>query len=297
MGYLPKISIVTPSFNQGQFLEQTILSVLGQNYPNLEYIIIDGGSSDNSVDVIKKYADKFAYWVSEPDNGQSHAINKGFQIATGDILCWLNSDDMFMPGILNYLAISMPLDQAIVLSGNCLHYSESQSDGVTSQGSHIVQNFREFDLLNIDFLTQPSTFWTRKVWDSVGKLNENLHFVFDWEWFIRAKIAKVSFISVDKTLSLYRQHDAHKTGAGGELRQQEIIDLYLHFGETENAFVYKNILIDKQVLNTKTAALVRYFCRVLRIRITDIKLLRFLFPLKYRKISLGKFTSIFYVAN
>ena len=93
--YNPKISIVTPSFNQGQFLEETILSVLEQEYPNLEYIIIDGGSSDNSLNIIKQYEKKLSYWVSEPDNGQTHAINKGFSHATGEIFMWLNSDDIF----------------------------------------------------------------------------------------------------------------------------------------------------------------------------------------------------------
>jgi glycosyltransferase involved in cell wall biosynthesis len=101
---LPKISIVTPSFNQGRFIEKTILSVIEQDYPNLEYIIIDGGSTDESVEIIKKYEKHLAYWVSEPDRGQSHAINKGFERATGEIFGWLNSDDWYHPGALKALA-------------------------------------------------------------------------------------------------------------------------------------------------------------------------------------------------
>src|ERR1700687_6032262 len=100
---LPRISVVTPSFNQGQFLEETILSVLGQNYPDLEYLIIDGGSTDSSVEIISKYADRLAYWESEPDRGQAHAINKGFARATGQIMCWINSDDFFFPHVFQQL--------------------------------------------------------------------------------------------------------------------------------------------------------------------------------------------------
>lgn len=120
---LPKISIVTPSFNQGKYLEKTILSVLEQDYPNLEYIIIDGGSTDNSVEIIKKYEKHLAYWVSEPDRGQSHAINKGFGHATGEILGWLNSDDYYAPGAPQAIAeafLANPDVGAIVGAGEFL---------------------------------------------------------------------------------------------------------------------------------------------------------------------------------
>jgi glycosyltransferase involved in cell wall biosynthesis len=294
---LPKISVVTPSFNQGQFLEQTILSVLGQNYPNLEYIIVDGGSTDNSVEIIQKYADKLTYWVSEPDRGQSEAINKGFEKATGDILCWLNSDDMYMPDVFQFVAQNLDVNDDRILTGNCIHYSESDNDGVTAQGCDTLQYFREFNLLNADFITQPSTFWSRKVWERVGKLNEKFHFVFDWEWFIRAKQVGVTFVPVNRVLSLYREHASNKTVLGGETRNQEIIDLYLQFGEKENAEVYKNLVEDKKIFTTKSIRILLKISGIFKIKLSEIQLLKLLYPLRYKKVDDKKLTSLFYVVG
>jgi glycosyltransferase involved in cell wall biosynthesis len=125
---LPKITVVTPSYNQAQFLEQTILSVIGQEYPNLEYILMDGGSKDGSVEIIKKYEQHFTYWQSEKDNGQGAAINAGFAKATGDILCWLNSDDLFMPGTLLKIGrMFQNISEPTVIFGNCLHFHENSA--------------------------------------------------------------------------------------------------------------------------------------------------------------------------
>lgn len=219
----PKISIITPSYNQGQFIEDTILSVIGQQYPNLEYIIIDGGSTDRTVEVIKKYEEHLTYWVSEPDRGQAHAINKGFSMATGDILAWLNSDDMYMPGALLHVAERMELDEPQIFFGNCLHFDEHNPKKAFSRDTSPAATAK--DLLN-DSVIQPSTFWTRSVWSLVGELLEHYHYVFDLEWFSRCKEQKVVFKHTPRHLSIYRIHENHKTGIGGEKRLIEIAKVY-----------------------------------------------------------------------
>ncbi len=226
----PKISIVTPSYNQGEFLEDTILSVLGQNYPNLEYIIIDGGSTDNSVEIIKKYEDSLTYWVSEKDNGQSEAINKGFSIATGDILCWLNSDDMYMPNIFNYVVSNLNPKELKICMGQCIHINLTDTQ-LDAWGSDILSN-KNTDLSMFDYVIQPSTFWTRLVWEEVGKLNVNQHFGFDWEWFLRAKEMNIEFLLLNKPLSIYRIHKNHKTGVSGDKRQIELLNIFKVYNPT-----------------------------------------------------------------
>jgi glycosyltransferase involved in cell wall biosynthesis len=162
----PKISIVTPSYNQGQYLEQTILSVIGQNYPNLEYIIMDGGSTDNSVDVIKKYQNFLTYWISEPDNGMYEAINKGFQKSTGEIMGWINSDDKLHPNSLYTISEIFQLAGVNWITGAPTIFDESGRTinvQVTPLWSKLI-----FCLRDQKYIQQESTFWKRDLWTMAG---------------------------------------------------------------------------------------------------------------------------------
>jgi glycosyltransferase involved in cell wall biosynthesis len=234
----PKITIVTPSFNQADYLESTILSVIGQHYPNLEYIIIDGGSTDNSVEIIKKYEKHLAYWVSEADNGQSHAINKGFKKASGDILAWINSDDMFLPGAFELMAKN--IDSNIGISfGNCIHFKQEKGS-LKSWGSDVKKmSMNNLELL--DYIIQPSSFWTKEVWSTNGELREDLYYGFDWEWFLRAKKNMIQFFPLVEPLSLYRMHESNKTGTGKVKRQTELLSIYFHYN-TSYAALYDKLM-------------------------------------------------------
>ncbi|WP_075590610.1 glycosyltransferase family 2 protein [Labilibacter marinus] len=219
-----KISIITPSFNQGKFLEETILSVLDQNYPKLEYIIIDGGSTDNSVDIIKKHQDKLAYWISEKDDGQSHAINKGFQKATGDIICWLNSDDLLQPDTLKLVSDQFKNKQTNWLTGNCSTI-DAQSKTIGSYTCNIPPSNKEW--LNhfargASFaILQPSTFWKKEIIDKVGLLNQKLHYSFDHEYFLRMYLQFGKPNVINKNLSAFRLHDESKTVSTKEAFHKE----------------------------------------------------------------------------
>lgn len=233
----PKISVVTPSYNQGQYLEQTICSILMQGYPNLEYIIIDGGSNDNSVDIIKKYEDKITYWVSEKDQGQGDAINKGFQRATGDIFAWLNSDDLYMPCTLQRIATHFSDQNAPKLVyGGCILFFEGEAKG----GAKLPPPFDAKRLTHFDFIEQPSTFWSRSLWETVGPLDLTYNYALDWDWFLRAS-KFCDFEPINDYLSLYRYHSAHKSSTGGKKRGAEIVRIVETYGEKDWIAAYADI--------------------------------------------------------
>lgn len=179
----PRISIVTPSFNQAPFLERTIKSVLDQGYENLEYMIIDGGSSDGSVDIIRQYSNRLAYWVSEPDRGQSDAINKGLRRATGDWLAWQNSDDVYYPGSFAGLArAAVEHPHAYLITGNM---AAIDPEDRCLRVQRFIRPTYEAVRAEGMILTNQAAFWRKSVHESIGYLSESLSCAFDYEWFLR----------------------------------------------------------------------------------------------------------------
>ena len=215
------ISVVMPSYNQAQFLHAAIESVLSYGGPS-ELIVMDGGSTDGSVDVLEHYAPRLKHWQSAPDGGQAAAINAGFSLATGEVLCWLNSDDMYLPGTLaRVAAAATAAPHRFFRYGSAVHLRESPRLEVFLAPAYPATAGR---LLHDAVVVQPSAFWSRDVWEGTGLLDESLHFAFDWEWFIRAQ-QHAEFTHVDEVYSVYRLHEAHKTGSGGARRQREMCEV------------------------------------------------------------------------
>ena len=204
---LPRISIVTPSFNQAPYLEQTIQSVLNQGYPNLEYIICDGGSTDGSADIIRRYADKLAWWCSEKDSGQSNAINKGFTHATGDLYAYINSDDYFLPGAFDRVAQEYQAGGRFIVGWS--QYLEPNGDF----RAYPWQTHSEpGDWLIKNPIPQQSAFWSSALWKQLGPFREDLHYSFDYEYWLRIKFkAGLSPHLVNQCLAIFRLHGASKT--------------------------------------------------------------------------------------
>lgn len=230
MSTYPKISIVTPSFNQGEFLEETIRSVLEQGYPNLEYFIIDGGSDDNSVDIIRRYEDHLTYWVSEPDQGQTEAINKGFSRATGEIMAWLNSDDTYLPGALARIAaFYQAFPQVGLVYGDALN--------IDAEGNVISRRKgRAYSLaamLEDNLVPQPAAFFSHQAWKRHGPLDVERHYIMDRAFWLRiARDMKIVYLP--QPLATMRRHGDAKTTRDGiqvKLEEKQFLDEYFAQGQ------------------------------------------------------------------
>lgn len=243
----PRISVVTPSYNHGQYIEETIRSVLLQGYPNLEFIIMDGGSADQTVASIKKYEPWISYWVSERDRGQAHAINKGWDRSTGEILVWLNSDDMYLPGALLAIGNAYRSNPDSIIAGNVINFGPSldQKHRLIQQKNLTWRRFVKF--WEASRWHQPGIFIPRTVWQIVGPLDEGFYYCMDRDFLARAlRYASVTYI--DTTLVYFRIHPDAKT-----MRQQN------------NAWFEEKIRIVKKyqnsLPNTDYATVMRFWCR------------------------------------
>jgi glycosyltransferase involved in cell wall biosynthesis len=217
----PLVSVVVPSYQQGRFLEQALRSVLEQEYEALEVIVVDGASTDQSVEVIRRYADRLAWWTSEADRGQAHALNKGFARAGGDVLGWLASDDVLVPG-----AIARVVDELERRPGLLLVYGEALF--VDESGAELFPlEPRPFDVEAMvracaNHVVQPGSLFRRRAWELAGPLNEDGHYLFDFE-FALAVGREGPVVPIPDRLALYRVHPESKSGGGSLLKARDYV--------------------------------------------------------------------------
>jgi glycosyltransferase involved in cell wall biosynthesis len=241
---LPKISVITPSYNQGYFLERTILSVLNQKYPNIEYIIIDGGSTDNSVDIIKKYSHYISYWVSEKDNGQSNALNKGLAKATGDIFAYLASDDILMPGILNKAANLFKDDLSLdAVFGNKLLINKD--DNIVGERRIVYsKHFSKIGFLSSSGfgLYVDSAFIKRDVLNFLNGFDESLNVCMDVDVVMKLLVNNSNIKAIKDPIIGFRLHEQCKTIHHSDQGPLEVEMLMKKYSAKRVPIVFRKIL-------------------------------------------------------
>jgi glycosyltransferase involved in cell wall biosynthesis len=208
---LPAVSLVTPSFGQGRFLERTILSVLAQDYPALEYFVQDGGSDDETADVLKRHEKSLAGWAMESDSGQSQAINRAFARTRGDIMAWLNSDDLLLPGALRSVGRFFHQHPEVdVVYGDRLLIDENDRE----VGRWVLPGHDGALLSWLDCIPQETVFWRRRIWDRTGgQVDESFRFAMDWDLLLRFRAAGAVFAHLPRFLGAFRVHESQKTNA------------------------------------------------------------------------------------
>lgn len=213
-GTTPRISVVTPSYNQSEYLETTINSVLSQDYLNTEYIIIDGGSSDGSVEIIERYSSRLAFWCSEKDGGQADALRKGFERSTGDIMCWLNSDDVFLPRALSSVVDYFNKHPRVEAVSAGAYFIDENGDPLPLRVKHytlgVGATYNRFRFYGMDGVYQQATFWHRSAYEAIGGIDPTWQFLMDYDLFTRlARLRR--FGKLPRLVACFRRHNAAKT--------------------------------------------------------------------------------------
>lgn len=218
MESLPRITILTPTLNQGEYIEESIHSVLNQSYPNLEYIVLDGGSTDQTVEILKKYQDRL-FWFSEKDRGQSHAINKGLGMASGEIIAFLNSDDIYEPeALLKVGRYFKAHPEASWLTGRCRTIDANGKEIrklITAYKNFWLKTRSYQVLLILNYISQPATFWRKKVVDAIGNFDETLRYAMDYDYSLRVG-NRFKLWALNDTLASFRIHPVSKAGSSAQ---------------------------------------------------------------------------------
>jgi glycosyltransferase involved in cell wall biosynthesis len=238
MRNFPSIAIVTPSFNQGEFIERTIQSIITQNYPNLEYIIQDGGSCDATQTILERYNSMLRHWESRADQGQSHAINLGFAHSSAEIMAYLNSDDLLLPGALHYVANYFAQHPEIdVVYGHRIIIDENDQE----IGRWVLPPHNSKVLTVEDFVPQETLFWRRRIWNKVGGIDESFKFAMDWDLLLRFQHEGAKFKRLPRFLGAFRVHTQQKTSAEMEITGKKEIERLLirYHGRVLNALEIK----------------------------------------------------------
>lgn len=226
---LPRISIVTPSYNQVRYLEGTILSIINQNYPNLEYVIIDGNSTDGSADIIKKYKNYLTYWISETDRGQANAINKGFTKCTGDILNWINADDRLMPNALHSLIKTVRVAPDAGAWVGCCNIIDPQGNTLKTRVPRGLRKDKIAAWGIKGHFVQPACFLSKKAWAKFGPLDESLNYCFDLDLYLKI-IEEYKFFAVGKYWTEAIVHRAAKTQKYRDHMKEEVRLIQRRYG-------------------------------------------------------------------